>query len=268
MPGLHIAMIYNKFFFRKSNKNFLFHFNRKGGRNFLGRVCVFHRGGGAFTNYRFMDFFRRLNTFAYVLRIFRDSFHSTFVSNLLYFNGLVGLMLAAEGVQVGSVIFSGQPLALETLALTAGHSLPLKCIPLFSLVYNVELVSANGGQYARAAGASTFAVSQLKDHFILKMTSGWQVLAHGNSMASLGRASNASHKYSHLTRAGQVRKLGFRPVVRGVVKNPCDHPHGGGEGKGSPPAAQRSPWGRLTKGTPTKNKLKDRLLRREFKKIK
>jgi large subunit ribosomal protein L2 len=259
-------MPFNKFFFQKSRKKFLFHFNRKGGRNFLGRICVFHRGGGVFTNYRFIDFFRRLNTFAYVLRIFKDAFHTTFISNLLYFNGLAGLALAAEGQQVGSIIFSGEPTKIEILL--SGYSLPLRCIPLFSLVFNVELTSAKGGQYARAAGTGTFAVSKLKNYFTLKMSSGWQVLAHGDAIASLGRASNASHKYFHLSKAGQVRNLGFRPVVRGVVKNPCDHPHGGGEGKGSPPAAQRSPWGKLTKGTPTKNKLKDRLLRRQFKKIK
>jgi len=79
--------------------------------------------------------------------------------------------------------------------------------------------------------------------------------------------SNSFHKYISLGKAGKTRQLGFRPIVRGVAKNPCDHPHGGGEGKGSPPAAQRSPWGKLTKGTPTKNKIVDRLLRRRFKKL-
>ena len=259
-------MKYSKFLISKSNKNFLFHFNTSGGRNFSGRICVFHRGGGSFTHYRFIDFFRRINCFGFIVKIFKDISRTAFVGTVLYFNGLITNMLTPEDCRVGHMIFSGFEIKKDS-TLAVGYTLPLATLPLFSLLYNIETKVFGGSKYARSAGVSALCISRVNNLCLLKLNSGWQVFVHQGCLASLGRSSNAFHKYLSLNKAGVSRRLGFRPVVRGVVKNPCDHPHGGGEGRGSPPAAQRSPWGKLTKGTPTTNTIRQRLLRRRFKDI-
>jgi large subunit ribosomal protein L2 len=262
-------MNYSKFFFNLVDKRFLFRFPSKGGRNFLGRVCVFHRGGGKLHNYSHLDFFKRINSFGYIIKIFKNNKRTALMALIIYFNGLISQSILTGGLRVGSLIFSGDALSSREgqTKFGLGYNLPLHLLPMFSLISNLELTPYKGCRYVRAAGTNAVCISQTLSHCLLKLRSGWQVWIHNKSLAALGSCSNAAHLYDRMNKAGYKRNMGFRPVVRGVVKNPCDHPHGGGEGKGSPPAAQRSPWGKLTKGTPTKNTMRDRLLRRKFKNI-
>lgn len=124
-----------------------------------------------------------------------------------------------------------------------------------------------GTRIATAAGTGGVLSTLKKDKYTIKLSSGWQIQVSPYILVAIGRVSNAHHKYRKLHKAGTARNLGIRPTVRGVVKNPCDHPHGGGEGKGSPPRAQVSPWGKLTKGTPTTNKKYHRERRRIYKQV-
>lgn len=212
------------------------------GRNFFGRICVFHQGGGHFSMYRVIDFYRRLNTFGRVIRISKDSFRSAFVATLLYMNGLVASSISVDNLALGTWLFSGYFLPRKSLIpFSAGSAIPLRYVNLFSVVCCVEPVPGQGSSFFRAAGVSALLVSKDKSFGVLKCSSGWLLKISLDSLVTLGRCSNSAHHYQRISKAGVNRQKGIRPTVRGVVKNPCDHPHGGGEGKGSPPAAQLSP---------------------------
>lgn len=250
------------------DKSFKKRLCKPAGRNFLGRICVFHQGGGRLTLYRPLDFYRRLNLFGRVIRIRKDSRRSAFIAIILYANGLVSSIISAEGLLLGTLIYSGTCLpSSSAIPFIAGSALPLFRINLFSLVHCVELVPSKGSQLFRSAGVAATLVAKDQWRATLKSTSGWLIKVPLNSMATLGRVSNASHKHLRIPNAGFNRQRGIRPTVRGVVKNPCDHPHGGGEGKGSPPAAQLTPWSKLTKGTPTTKKKWAIARRRLFKTV-
>lgn len=249
-----------------------FALKHSGGRNFLGRICVFHRGGATRKRCSTLDILRRVQSFGLVCRVFSESLRSSFSALVLYRNGLFSFISAAESALLGATIYSGflprkiTP-RLAPVIFSAGSALPLEAINLFNLVHNVELFEASGFKLARAAGACAVLSNRKGGRCYLKLASGWAISVAKGSFAVLGTSSNVAHKYSTFLRAGRKRAFGFRPVVRGVAKNPCDHPHGGGEGKASPPRAAVTPWGHLTKGTPTKNKIVDRRRRRMFKTI-
>jgi large subunit ribosomal protein L2 len=231
---------------------------RASGRNFLGRICVFHQGAGRVSLYRPVDLFRRLNLFGRVIRIRRVLSRTAFVATILYANGLVSCIISSEGLSLGSLVYSGSnvPVAVagQKRAFAIGSALPLSAMSLFSLVHNTEFVPFQGARLFRAAGTAATLVAKDSSKATLKSFSGWLIKVPLNSMATIGRCSNAAHKHERIPKAGANRWRGIRPTVRGVVKNPCDHPHGGGEGRGSPPAAQLTPWSKLTKGTPTTKK--------------
>lgn len=215
---------------------------KSAGRNFFGRICVFHQGGGHFSMYRVIDFYRRLNTFGRVIRISKDSFRSAFVATLLYMNGLVASSISVDNLALGTWLFSGYILPRKSLIpFSAGSAIPLRYVNLFSVVCCVEPVPGQGSSFFRAAGVSALLVSKDLSFGVLKCSSGWLLKISLDSLVTLGRCSNSAHHYKRISKAGVNRQKGIRPTVRGVVKNPCDHPHGGGEGKGSPPAAQLSP---------------------------
>lgn len=236
------------------------------GRNIHGRICVFHRGGGEKRIYRAIDIFRRLNCFGVISSIIKSSYHTALIGRVLYENGLIANSILTENIIVGDWIFSGAFVSKEIIEkIPKGSSVPLYNITLFNLVSNVENYEYSGGKFLRAAGTAALYIERSFYRSTLKLPSGWLINVDNNCLASWGRTSNPQHKYHIVNKAGTKRKMGWRPTVRGVVKNPCDHPHGGGEGKGSPPVAAVSPWGRLTKGTPTKNKIKDIMKRRTFR---
>lgn len=257
------------FIFYKINKTFKIWLNNSAGRNFYGRICVHHRSSGHKKLYKCIDLQRKINCLGLVLQIQRSNFFTSYIAMILYQNGLISYCLISADVFIGDNIFSGYNLnaANQKNVVIQGSSLPLKYINLFTIVNCIESSFMSGFKYARSAGASAILIGKKNNNIIIKLKSGWLMHLSKDSMASVGRASNIFHQYDILKKAGSSRYFGIRPTVRGVVKNPCDHPHGGGEGKGSPPAAQVSPWGKLTKGTPTKNKRKDRVLRRLFKKL-
>ena len=177
-------------------------------------------------------------------------------------------ILLSEGVFKGLFIFSGFHLdQYQKLSDLTGSTTLLKNIGLFTNVNSIELFPLSGAKMSRAAGASSLIISKDSNQVSFKMSSGWQVSVSPNCLSTIGMVSNFFNYYRVIGKAGISRSRGIKPTVRGVIKNPCDHPHGGGEGRGSPPVAQVSPWGWLTKGTPSKNKKVDRVKRRIYKKF-
>lgn len=241
--------------------------HRFSGRNYLGRICVFHKGGGRLRLYRPLDIYRRLHVFGRIVRIQRDTYRTAFVALVLYENGLLSSILAVEGLRLGDLVFSGTfwPLERSEKLADVGSAMPLSFVNPFSSICSVEIRPFCGMQLFRSAGVNSLVVSKSSVSATLKGPSGWLMRVSAKCLATIGRVSNSGHRFFRVPSAGYNRNRGIRPTVRGVVKNPCDHPHGGGEGKGSPPAAQLTPWSRLTKGTPTTAKKWARQRRRLFK---
>jgi len=250
------------FFFSKIFKKVSIGLSSSGGRNFLGRICVFHRGGGNKVKYLLVDRFRRLNQYGFIYKIFSKRPFTAFIGAIIYDNGLHSFIILSDNLFVGSYVFSG--ISSESTK-NLGSSGLLSTFSLFSPINSLELFPFSGAKLSRAAGSSAFMVGRDFKKVLVKLNSGWQIKVSPFCVSSLGIVSNPFHYYKVIGKAGKARSFGIRPTVRGVIKNPCDHPHGGGEGKGSPPAAQVSPWGRLTKGTPTKRRKIDKLKKRLFK---
>jgi len=212
----------------------------KNGRNCFGRICVFHRGGGNLKKYRLIDFHRRLNLFGYVFKILYDPNRTSHIGLVFYENGFFSYIILSDGIKLGDRLFSGDTL-INTNCYLQGSSLPLKFIPLFNIVNNIEIFPNRGAIYVRSAGNGAIIVSKNDNNVTLKLKSGWLITVSSSCMASLGYVSNILHNTVNLKKAGKARGLGKRPTVRGVAMNPCDHPHGGGNGKTSPPRAPVSP---------------------------
>lgn len=252
-----------KYVIFKLNKKLKIGFLKPTGRNFSGRICVHHQGGALKRNNYLVDFFKRINSFGIVVRIIKSSLYTSYLGLVIYLNGLSSYILLSDKIKENNVIFSGT--FSEKLSYSIGYSLPLSYLPLFSLVNNVELYPYSGSVLARAAGMSALVISKLNNKVVLKLKSGWNLTLSNNCICSYGQSSNPLHSFERIGKAGKARALGVRPTVRGVAMNPCDHPHGGGEGKKSPPVAARSPWGWLTKGTPSKSKKKFLLKKKKYK---
>lgn len=261
---------YSLYFFIKLHKHMRWCSKNAAGRNFLGRICVFHQGGGTKRLYNYLDNYRRSNTYGYVLKIYKQRGKTAYMGSLWHINGLISNISLAEQVYVGSSLFGGNHLPIDYVHKESqGWAIPIKNINLFTILSNIEPWPYHGANISTAAGVGAVLSKYDNDNnkYTIKLSSGWQINLVGQCLAVVGRSSNIYHRYTKLFKAGTARKLGIRPTVRGIIKNPCDHPHGGGEGKNSPPRAQVSPWGKLTKGTPTNNKKYHRNLRRKFKLI-
>lgn len=249
-------------------KKFKINLKKISGRNIHGRICVFHKGGGNKKLYTKLDFYRRINCFGIIHKIINTKYHTALIGVILYENGLMCNSILAEDSELGDIIFSGSLVSKEIEdKIEKGSTIPLNYITLFNLVSNIESHIFKGANLLRAAGTSALYIERDNKQSTLKMPSGWLIRVDNNCLVTLGKTSNPGHKYEKIKKAGINRNRGIRPTVRGVAKNPCDHPHGGGEGKASPPVAAVSPWGKLTKGTPTTKKLYHILKRREFKKV-
>lgn len=256
---------YIKYFFLSTNKKLRIGFLSQAGRNNSGKITVHHRSGGHKKKSYRIDFFRRINCFGYVLKIIKTPFFSSFIGLVFYENGISSYILLSEEQQINNFFYSGDLFSNKELGV--GFSVPLKYMALFNLVNNLELYPYKGSTLLRAAGCSGLLTAKLGNKVIIKLKSGWNLLFDNNCMASFGIGSNSEHRFFNLKKAGISRALGIRPTVRGVVMNPCDHPHGGGEGKKSGSRAARSPWGWLTKGTPTKKKKVFLLKKKLYKKV-
>jgi large subunit ribosomal protein L2 len=223
------------------------------GRNNRGVITSRHRGGGHKRLYRIIDFKRnKLNIPARVAAIEYDPNRNARIALLFYTDGEKRYILAPAGLQVGMTVIASEEAPFEV-----GNALPLGRMPLGSEVHNVELVVGRGGQMVRTAGASAQVVAKEGDYVTIKLPSKEVRMVRKECFATLGRVSNAEARNLKLGKAGRTRHLGRRPHVRGSVMNPCDHPHGGGEGRApigrSGPV---SPWGKPALGSKTRNKKK------------
>ena len=243
----------------KPEKSLLVSKNRSGGRNNNGRITVRHIGGGNRNKYRIIDFKRNKDNIpAKVATIEYDPNRTSYIALLNYADGEKRYILAPVGLNVGDVVVSG-----ETADIKAGNALPLSAIPVGTLVHNVELQPGNGGILVRTAGAAAQLMAKEGKYATLKMPSGEMRLVLLSCKATVGQVGNLDHELVSLGKAGRKRHMGVRPTVRGVVMNPNDHPHGGGEGKspvGMPGPV--TPWGKPALGYKTRkhHKASDRFI--------
>jgi large subunit ribosomal protein L2 len=236
---------------------------RTGGRNNLGRITVRHRGGGHKKRYRIIDFKRNKDGIAgRVERLEYDPNRSAYIALVLYMDGERRYIIAPQGVRVGVEISSGAEAPIK-----AGNCLPLRNIPVGTVVHCVELKPGKGAQLIRSAGSSAQFVAREGNHATLKLRSGEMRKVLINCRACIGVVSNTEHNLRSLGKAGASRWRGRRPHVRGVAMNPVDHPHGGGEGRTSGGRHPVTPWGVPTKGYKTRrNKRTDKdIVRRRGK---
>ncbi|MEO0400492.1 MAG: 50S ribosomal protein L2 [Pseudomonadota bacterium] len=221
----------------------------KGGRNNHGRITVRRRGGGAKKLYRVVDFKRRkFDIEAKVERIEYDPNRSAFIALVKYLDGELRYILAPQRLQVGDKIIAG-----EKVDVKPGNAMPLKSVPVGTIVHNIELKPGKGGQIARSAGAYVQLVGRDGVMAQVRLMSGEVRLVSGECMATIGAVSNPDRMNENIGKAGRNRHKGKRPSVRGVVMNPVDHPHGGGEGRTSGGRHPVTPWGKSTKGARTRN---------------
>jgi len=238
---------------------------KTGGRNNRGRITSRHIGGGHKKLYRIIDFKRnKFDSVATIERIEYDPNRTAYIALIKYEDGELSYILAPAKLKQGDKIISGT----GDVDIKIGNSLPLKNIPVGTIVHNVEMKPGKGGQIARSAGASVSLVGKDSGYAQLKLASGELRIVLLSCMATIGTLSNADKKNTIVGKAGRNRWLGKRPHVRGVAMNPVDHPHGGGEGKTSGGRHPVTPWGKPTKGKKTrKNKLTSKfILRRRTKK--
>ncbi|MHB1567214.1 MAG: 50S ribosomal protein L2 [Acidiferrobacter sp.] len=234
------------------------------GRNNQGRISVRHRGGAHRRHYRLIDFRRNKDGIpAKVERLEYDPNRSANIALVLYADGERRYVIAAKGVAVGQEIMSGAEAPIRT-----GNSLPLRNIPVGTIVHCIELKVGRGAQLGRSAGAAVQYVAREGEYAQLRLRSGEVRKVHVECRATVGEVGNNEHSLRKLGKAGAARWRGIRPTVRGVAMNPVDHPHGGGEGRTSGGRHPVSPWGTPTKGYRTRmNKRTDGMIvRRRYQK--
>ena len=232
----------------------------RAGRNNQGKITVRHQGGGARRKYRIIDFKRNKNDGipATVKAIEYDPNRTCFIALLYYANGDKSYILAPLGLKVGDTVMSG-----PTADIKPGNCLPIANIPLGTLMHNIEIKIGRGGQMVRSAGTAAQVMAKEGDYAQIRLPSGEVRKVSMNARATIGQVGNTDHSNVRIGKAGRKRHMGIRPTVRGVVMNPCDHPHGGGEGRspvGMP--APMSPWGKKTQGVKTRKhrKYSDKLI--------
>ncbi|EJR5449503.1 50S ribosomal protein L2 [Vibrio cholerae] len=231
--------------------------SKNGGRNNNGRITVRHIGGGHKQHYRLVDFKRTKDSIpAKVERLEYDPNRSANIALVLYADGERRYIIAPKGLQAGDVIQSGPDAPIK-----AGNAMPMRNIPVGSTIHNVELTPGKGAQLARSAGAYAQLVARDGAYVTLRLRSGEMRKVLSEGRATIGEVGNAEHMLRELGKAGAARWRGVRPTVRGVVMNPVDHPHGGGEGRTSGGRHPVSPWGVPTKGYKTRsNKRTDKYI--------
>ena len=241
---------------KKPEKSLLAKRVSKAGRNNRGIITIRHRGGGHKKRYRIIDFKRNKSEVeAKVASIEYHPNRNARIALLHYTDGEKRYILHPKKLEVGSIVVSGPKAPIEI-----GNALPLSNIPLGTSIHNIELIPGRGGQIVRSAGASAQVVAKEGNFVTLKMPSSEVRMVHSRCYATIGEVGNAEQKNLVLGKAGRKRWLGIRPTVRGVVMNPCDHPHGGGEGRSPIGRAKPvTPWGRPALGIKTRrnNKYSD-----------
>ena len=234
-------------------KSLLAPLNKKAGRNSYGRITVRHRGGGNRRKYRIIDFKRNKTDMpATVLSLEYDPNRSAHIALLQYEDGEKRYIVAPQDLKVGDVVSAGAQADIKP-----GNALPLTNIPTGTFIHNVELYPGKGAQLARSAGTMAQLMGKENNMALIRLPSGEMRNVPLNCMATIGQVGNVEHENVKLGKAGRKRHMGWRPTVRGSVMNPCDHPHGGGEGKapiGRPGPV--TPWGKPALGYKTRKKHK------------
>ncbi len=225
--------------------------NKHSGRNSYGRITVRHRGGGNRKKYRIIDFKRnKLDMNATVLTLEYDPNRSAHIALLQYEDGEKRYIIAPNGLKVGDNVSAGTEADIKP-----GNALPMSAIPVGTVIHNVELYPGKGAQLVRSAGNMAQLMAKEGAYALVRLPSGELRKVPVNCMATIGQVGNIDHENVSIGKAGRKRHMGWRPSVRGSVMNPCDHPHGGGEGKapiGRPGPV--TPWGKPTLGYKTRKK--------------
>ncbi|MFH1654639.1 MAG: 50S ribosomal protein L2 [Pseudomonadota bacterium] len=232
----------------RPEKSLIVALKKTGGRNNHGRITSFQRGGGAKRNYRIIDFKRsKTGVPAKVAAIEYDPNRSARIALLHYLDGEKRYILAPVGLKVGNEVVSS-----EKADIAPGNCMPLSVIPLGTNIHNIELQPGAGGKIVRSAGAVAQLMAREKGYALVKLPSGEVRMVMERCRATIGQVGNIDHENINYGKAGRLRHMGRRPVVRGMAMNPVDHPNGGGEGrsKGGHP---RTPWGKCTRGQKTRN---------------
>ena len=237
----------------KPEKSLLCSLNKKAGRNSYGRITVRHRGGGSRKKYRIIDFKRRnFGVTGKVLTLEYDPNRSSHIALVEFEGGEKRYIIAPQDLKVGQEIVAGAEADIKV-----GNTLPLVNIPVGTFVHNIELYPGKGAQLARAAGIMAQLMAKEGKMALLRLPSGELRNVPVECMATIGQVGNIDHENVKIGKAGRKRNMGWRPTVRGSVMNPCDHPHGGGEGKspvGRPGPC--TPWGKPALGYKTRSKKK------------
>ncbi len=233
---------------------------KSGGRNNYGRITARFIGGGHKRSYRIIDFKRKkFDVVGTVERIEYDPNRTAFIALIKYDDGELSYIIAPQRLAAGDKVIASE----KAIDVKPGNTMPLQYIPVGSIIHNVEMKPGKGGQIARSAGAYAQLVGRDQGMAILRLNSGEQRLVHGSCLASIGAVSNPDHANINDGKAGRSVWRGKRPHVRGVVMNPVDHPHGGGEGRTSGGRHPVTPWGKPTKGKRTRsNKSTDKFIMR------
>ncbi len=223
---------------------------KKAGRNNDGRLSVRHKGGGHKRMYRIIDFKRKKDDVpAKVASIEYDPNRSANIALLHYIDGAKAYILAPNGLQVGQTVMSGPKADIKV-----GNALPIKNIPVGTMLHNIEMKPGKGAQMVRSAGASAQLMAKEGIYATLRMPSGEMRMVHLDCRATIGQVGNLDYENISIGKAGRTRWLGIRPTVRGAVMNPVDHPHGGGEGRNPIGRNPVTPWGKPALGAKTRKK--------------
>lgn len=223
---------------------------KKAGRNNDGRLSVRHKGGGHKRLYRVIDFKRNKDSVpAKVAAIEYDPNRSANIALLHYLDGHKAYILAPNGLKVGGTVVSGPDADIKV-----GNALPLRNIPVGTMLHNIEMKPGKGAQLIRTAGGSAQLMAKEGAYATLRLTSGEMRMIHLDCRATIGQVGNLEHENIHFGKAGRSRWLGIRPTVRGSVMNPVDHPHGGGEGRNPIGRNPVTPWGKPALGAKTRKK--------------
>ena len=230
-------------------KSLLTPIKKKSGRNKTGRITCRHKGGGHKQQQRIIDFKRnKFDIEAKVKTIEYDPNRNVRISLVVYADGEKRYILTPEGLNVGDKIISGKDADIK-----AGNALPLEFIPLGTMIHNIEMTPGNGGVMVRTAGGAAQLMAKEGNYVTIKLPSSEMRMVRKECIATVGVLGNAEYKNLDIGKAGRTRHLGIKPTVRGVTMNPCDHPHGGGEGKTGPGGHPKTPWGKPALGAKTRN---------------
>jgi len=231
--------------------------HKTGGRNNAGRITMRRQGGGHKRSYRIVDFKRnKFDIPATVVNLQYDPNRTAFIALLKYKDGEKAYILAPQRLAKGDTVIAGAKVDVKP-----GNAMPIRAIPVGTIIHNIEMKPGKGGQIARSAGAYAQLVGRDSGYAQIRLKSGEVRLIHQECMATVGAVSNPDHMNINLGKAGRKRWLGKRPQVRGVAMNPVDHPHGGGEGRTSGGRHPVTPWGKPTKGARTRsNKASDKFI--------